>query len=107
MLRKRAVAEEALRIISPANGNGRCRTVPPVRLGFFLSLLISVERVDEQIGRQGTLSGGDAVVTQNENGRAIRRGILIVVDFMGFIGATRRIRTGDLLITNQLLYQLS
>ncbi len=28
-------------------------------------------------------------------------------DFIGFFGATRRIRTGDLLITNQLLYQLS
>jgi hypothetical protein len=27
--------------------------------------------------------------------------------FAGFFGATRRIRTGDLLITNQLLYQLS
>ena len=25
----------------------------------------------------------------------------------GFLGATRRIRTDDLLITNQLLYQLS
>ena len=31
---------------------------------------------------------------------------LRVEDF-DFIGATRRIRTGDLLITNQLLYQLS
>ena len=29
---------------------------------------------------------------------------LILLDF---IGATRRSRTGDLLITNQLLYQLS
>jgi hypothetical protein len=27
--------------------------------------------------------------------------------FVGFSGATRRIRTDDLLITNQLLYQLS
>jgi hypothetical protein len=27
--------------------------------------------------------------------------------FAGFSGATRRIRTDDLLITNQLLYQLS
>ena len=27
--------------------------------------------------------------------------------FLGFSGATRRIRTDDLLITNQLLYQLS
>ncbi len=28
-------------------------------------------------------------------------------DFIGFLGATRRIRTDDLLITNQLLYRLS
>ncbi|MBV8454003.1 MAG: hypothetical protein JOZ29_17275 [Deltaproteobacteria bacterium] len=27
-----------------------------------------------------------------------------VIDFMGFIGATRRIRTDDLLITNQAAY---
>ena len=27
--------------------------------------------------------------------------------FLGLFGATRRIRTDDLLITNQLLYQLS
>ena len=27
--------------------------------------------------------------------------------WLDFFGATRRIRTGDLLITNQLLYQLS
>ncbi len=30
-----------------------------------------------------------------------------LIDFIGFFGATRRIRTDDLLITNQLLYQLS
>ncbi len=30
-----------------------------------------------------------------------------VFDFREFSGATRRIRTDDLLITNQLLYQLS
>ncbi len=30
-----------------------------------------------------------------------------VFDFWEFLGATRRIRTDDLLITNQLLYQLS
>ncbi len=28
-------------------------------------------------------------------------------EFLGFFGATRRIRTDDLLITNQLLYRLS
>ena len=28
-------------------------------------------------------------------------------EFLGVFGATRRIRTDDLLITNQLLYQLS
>jgi hypothetical protein len=30
-----------------------------------------------------------------------------VFNFRDFFGATRRIRTDDLLITNQLLYQLS
>ena len=29
------------------------------------------------------------------------------IETAGFFGATRRIRTDDLLITNQLLYQLS
>jgi hypothetical protein len=30
-----------------------------------------------------------------------------IIEFLGFFGATRRIRTDDLLITNQLLYRLS
>jgi hypothetical protein len=30
-----------------------------------------------------------------------------LLEFAGFSGATRRIRTDDLLITNQLLYRLS
>jgi hypothetical protein len=33
-----------------------------------------------------------------------RKSLMLLADF---IGATRRIRTDDLLITNQLLYQLS
>jgi hypothetical protein len=47
--------------------------------------------------------------------RAVRRSerfmsvinLEISSDLLGFTGATRRIRTDDLLITNQLLYRLS
>jgi hypothetical protein len=37
----------------------------------------------------------------------IRYDSLMIPKWLIFAGATRRIRTGDLLITNQLLYQLS
>ena len=46
-------------------------------------------------------------VTQDEDGRPIGLAALIITGFRWLSGATRRIRTDDLLITNQLLYQLS
>ena len=49
----------------------------------------------------------ETVRTQKQNGRYAGSTIIESPDLLGYSGATRRIRTDDLLITNQLLYRLS